>query len=187
MNKILFSTGNERKIKEARAACDLFNIEVEPIKLEFDEIQSHDPINITLRKVEDAYELAGESAIVVADTSWSIPSLNGFPGGYMKDVAEWFTPDDFINLLSSKDDRTIIFRESIVYKDETEVKLFSKEYVGKLASEPRGNSGNAFDKVAEFNGKTFAETQDEDITSHKPEDFVWHEFAEWFSKKEVSL
>ena len=40
--------------------------------------------------------LAGEAAIVVADTSWSIPSLNGFPGGYMKDVAEWFTPEDFI-------------------------------------------------------------------------------------------
>jgi len=182
MNKILFSTGNQRKIIEARAACDLFDIEVVPIKLDFDEIQSHDPINITLRKVEDAYKLAGSSAIVVADTSWSIPSLNGFPGGYMKDVADWFTPEDFINLIADKD-TTIIFRESIVYKDEHEVKVFSKEYTGNIANSPRGNSGNSFDKVAEFNGRTFAEGQDTDQTSHKPEDFVWYDFAKWFSEK----
>ena len=183
MNKIYFSTGNERKIIEARAACDLFGIEVVPIELHFNEIQSHDPIAISEQKVEDAYTLAGKSAIVVADTSWSIPSLNGFPGGYMKDIAEWFNPEDFINLLSDKEDRTIIFRESIVYKDETEVKLFSKEYTGVVSNSPRGTSGNSFDKVAEFNGKTFAENQDQDQTSHRPEDYVWYEFAKWFSEK----
>jgi non-canonical purine NTP pyrophosphatase (RdgB/HAM1 family) len=183
MNKIYFSTGNERKIIEARATCDLFGIEVIPIELHFDEIQSHDPIAISKQKVQDAYERAHTSAIVVADTSWSIPSLNGFPGGYMKDIAEWLSPQDFINLLADKDDKTIIFRETIVYKDETEVKLFSKEYKGVVATSPRGNNGNSFDKVAEFNGKTFAENQDKDQTSHKPEEYVWYEFAQWFSQK----
>ena len=101
----------------------------------------------------------------------------------MKDVAEWFEPEDFINLLSNKKDKTIIFTESIVYKDESEVKVFSKEYKGIIADSPRGNNGNAFDKVAEFNGKTFAESQDKDETSHRPEDFVWFEFAKWFSEK----
>lgn len=183
MNKILFSTGNERKIKEARAACDLFNIEVAPIKLEFDEIQSHDPLAISKQKVEDAYQLTGESAIVVADTSWSFPALNGFPGGYMKDVAEWFTPEDFINLMASKEDKTVIFRETIVYKDATEVKVFTKEYAGSLADTPRGNNGNSMDKVALFNGRTFAESQEAGETSHKPEEFIWYEFAKWFAEK----
>jgi len=183
MNKIHFSTGNKRKIKEARASCDLFGIEIIPIELHFNEIQSHDPITISMQKVEDAYKIAGKSAIVVTDTSWSIPSLNGFPGGYMKDVAEWFKPEDFINLLSDKDDKTIIFRESIVYKDATEVKLFSREYAGVVVNTPRGNNGNSFDKVAEFNGKTFAEHQDQDQTSHRPEEYVWYEFAKWFSEK----
>lgn len=183
MNKIYFSTGNERKIKEARAACDLFGIEVIPIELHFNEIQSHDPIVISKQKAEDAYALANQSAIVVADTAWSIPALRGFPGGYMKDVAAWFNPEDFIHLLSDKKDRTVIFTESIVYKDETEVKVFSKEYKGLIASSPRGDNGNSFDKVAEFNGRTFAESQDKDQTSHQPEDFVWYEFAKWFSEK----
>jgi non-canonical purine NTP pyrophosphatase (RdgB/HAM1 family) len=183
MNKILFSTGNQRKIKEARAACELFNIEVVPVSYEFNEIQSHDPLVISKQKVEDAYKLAGESAIVVADTSWSFPALNGFPGGYMKDVAEWFAPEDFINLMASKEDKSIIFRESIVYKDANEIKVFSKEYKGSISDYPRGNDGNAIDKVALFNGRTLAESHDLGETSHNPEDFIWYEFAKWFSKK----
>jgi XTP/dITP diphosphohydrolase len=183
MNKIYFSTGNERKIKEARAACDLFGIEVVTLELNFNEIQSHDPIAISAQKVEDAYRLADMLAIVIADTSWSIPSLNGFPGGYMKDINEWLSSSDFINLLSDKEDRSIILRESIVFKDEKEVKIFSKEYVGVMAISPRGSNGNSFDKVAEFNGKTLAENHDEGQTSHKPEDYIWYEFAKWFSEK----
>ncbi len=182
MKTILFSTGNQRKIKEARAACELLDIEVVPIKLDFNEIQSHDPIEISKQKAEDAYTLANAEAIVVADTSWSIPALNGFPGGYMKDVAGWFAPEDFINLIADKDP-IIIFTESIVYKDAAEIKIFSKQYVGKIANEPRGNEGNSFDKVAEFNGRTFAESQDLDETSHNPEDFVWYDFAKWYSDK----
>lgn len=187
MSKIYFSTGNQRKIKEARAACDLFNIEVVPIKLDFDEIQSHDPLDISKRKVEDAYELAGQAAIVVADTSWSIPSLNGFPGGYMKDVAEWFGPEDFISLMLGKKDKTIIFRESIVYKDNSEVKIFSNEYTGLIVDTPRGSDGNSLDKVAEFNGITLAESHDLGQTSHKPEDYIWYEFAKWFSANNTRL
>lgn len=186
MNTLYFSTTNQRKIQEANLACELFDIEVIPIALDFDEIQSHNPVNISKQKVEDAFRLAGKEAIVVADTSWTIPTLNGFPGGYMKDVAEWFESKDFLNLLQDKEDRTIIFTETIVYKDKNEVKVFSKEYKGVLADAPRGIKGNSIDKLAEFNGRTFAEGQDLGETSHKPEDFVWYEFAKWFSEKSKS-
>jgi non-canonical purine NTP pyrophosphatase (RdgB/HAM1 family) len=183
MNRIVFSTGNQRKIKEARASCNLFGIEVVPVKIDFDEIQSHDPIAISLKKVDDAFALSGEPAIVIADTSWSIPSLNGFPGGYMKDVAEWFTPEDFISLMSGKNDRTIIFRESVIYKDEHETKVFSKEYEGVVVDTPRGEDGNSLDKIAEFDGRTLAESHDAGQTSHDPKEYVWFEFAEWFAAK----
>jgi len=184
MNTFLFSTGNERKIKEARAGCDLFGIEVVPTALEFDEIQSHDPINISKRKADDAFALVDAPAVVVADTSWSIPALKGFPGGYMKDVYAWFEPEDFINLVKNKADKTIIFIETIVYKDEHEVKIFSKQYTGVIADSPRGENGNSIDKVAEFDGKTLAESHDLGTTSHDPKEYVWYEFAEWFSKKQ---
>ena len=50
-----------------------------------DEIQHHDPLKITEAKVKSAYEKAGQP-VVVNDSSWEIPVLGGFPGGYMKDV-----------------------------------------------------------------------------------------------------
>lgn len=181
MQTILFSTGNERKIKEARAGCELFDIAIEQVVYEFDEIQSHDPVQIATHKVEQAYRLASKP-IVVTDTSWNIPSLNGFPGGYMKDVAEWFTPEDFINLISPKEDKSLIFRESIIYKDADEVKIFSKEYVGTIADSARGG-GNSIEQVAEFDGHTLGERQDQGRSSHDPKDYIWYEFAKWYSEK----
>lgn len=98
MKKILFATGNERKIGEAKAACDDFGIEVEQVDLDIDEIQAHDPTVIAKHKAQEAYKQVNEP-VVVTDTSWNIPVLGGFPGGYMKDVSAWFEPQDFISLM----------------------------------------------------------------------------------------
>lgn len=56
------------------------------------------------------------SPLFVNDLYWEIPSLNGFPGGYMKDIVEWFSARDFINLLSSKNDRRILCHECVIYR-----------------------------------------------------------------------
>jgi len=181
MHEILFATGNDRKIAEARAACDDFGINVKQIKLSIDEIQSHNPIEISTRKVEEAYRQT-KSAVVITDTSWLIPALNGFPGGYMKDIAEWFKPEDFINLVASKGDRSISFTETIIYKDATTTKIFSKEYIGTISVEARGN-GNSVEQITEFDGYTLAERHDQGKLSHDPKDYIWYEFAKWFAEK----
>lgn len=181
MNEILFATGNDRKVAEARAACDDFNIKVKQVKLAIDEIQSHDPVEISMRKVEEAYRQI-QSAVVITDTSWSIPALNGFPGGYMKDVAEWFKPEDFINLVASEANRSISFTETIIYKDADTTKLFSKEYIGNISTEPRGN-GNSVEQITEFDGRTLAERHDQGKLSHDPKEYIWYEFAQWFAEK----
>jgi XTP/dITP diphosphohydrolase len=156
MNEILFATGNERKVAEARAACDDFSI-------------------------TDAYSQI-QSPVVINDTSWSIPALNGFPGGYMKDVAEWFTPENFINLVASSTDRRICITEVVIYKDADTTKVFRQEYVGRISTEPRG-SGNSVEQIAEFDGLTLAEQHDQGKFSHDPKDYIWYEFAQWFAKK----
>jgi len=184
MNEILFATGNDRKIAEARAACDDFNITVKQIKLTIDEIQSHDPVEISMRKVEEAYRQM-QSAVVITDTSWSIPALNGFPGGYMKDVAEWFKPEDFINLVAPGTDRRISFTETIIYKDANTTKLFSKEYIGTISAEPRGH-GNSVEQITEFDGHTLAERHDQGKLSHDPKEYIWYEFAQWY-QAEISV
>jgi len=120
MKYIVLVTGNSRKIGEARAALSNFDIEVRNKQFDINEIQSRDPIKIAKHKAEDAFLMAGEP-IVITDSSWEIPALSGFPGGYMKDVADWFKPSDFLNLLNDHEDRSISFSETIVYKDNEQI------------------------------------------------------------------
>lgn len=180
MKTILFATGNTRKIGEARLACEPFGIEVIARAFDIDEIQSKDGQKISEHKARAAYELAGEP-VVVADTFWNIPALGGFPGAYMKEVAEWFSEQDFLNLMADKDDNDICFSENITYYDGHEVVRFSKEFWGNIVP-PRG-TGNAIENIAEFEGKTLGERRSEGGFSHKPEEYVWYEFAEWLSGK----
>lgn len=179
MKTLLFATGNDRKFKEALAGCDGFDIKVEQVKVDIDEIQSHDPIKISLNKVKSVYEIL-KKPVVISDTSWKIPALNNFPGGYMKDVAEWFTPEDFLNLVKYKDDKRVCFTETLVYQDEKETKIFTKEFWGTFSDTPKG-SGLSIEQVAQFNGSTIGERRDEGKLSHDPKDYIWIELAKWFS------
>lgn len=183
MNRLLLATVNERKVGEARAACDGFGIKIEQIKLDINEIQSRDPVVIAKYKAKEAYRQTN-TPVVITDTAWRIPALNGFPGGYMKDVAEWFEPEDFIILLSNYKDKTICFTEIIVYIDGNNTKVFSQEYEGRVVDKPRGE-GESVEQVAEFNGQTIAESRNQGKFSHQPEDYIWHQFVQWYADETV--
>lgn len=182
MQKITFVTGNKRKVGEARSACDLFDIEVVQREFAIDEIQSLDPIKIAEHKANVAFELAAEP-IVINDAFWSIPALQGFPGGYMKDVTEWFSTDDFLALMRNKSDRSAVITECVIYKDLKTTKLFTKEYQGIFSDKPSGD-GVSIEQLIIINGKTIAEHHNAGDYSIKAEDQVWYDFAKWFIKKE---
>lgn len=143
------------------------------------EIQSRDLAEIAREKAVATFRSL-RKPVVVTDTSWNIPALGGFPGGYMKDVAAWFTPDDYWNLVKDKGDKRISFIESVVYQDERRQQMFSKEYWAMIVNPPRG-IGVSIERVAEFDGFTLGEYRQQANFSHKPEDYVWWEFASWFS------
>lgn len=177
---ILFVTGNKRKVAEAEDACKAFGIEIEQSVVEIDEIQSNEPTKISEHKAREAFEQL-KAPLVVTDTFWSIPALNGFPGAYMKDVSGWYSPEDFLNLIESKEDKTIMFSENIVYIDQAEIKHFTKEFYGMIVP-PRG-IGESIEQVAEFNGLTLGEQRERGGFGHAAEDYVWHDFATWYASK----
>jgi non-canonical purine NTP pyrophosphatase (RdgB/HAM1 family) len=181
MKKILFATGNLRKVGEAKLGCEIFGVEVEQIKVSIDEIQSTDPIKISEYKASQAFK-AVRKPVVVTDSFWEIPALNGFPGAYMKDIVGWFDSKDFLKLIKNKNDKRIAFTESITYKDSKTTKVFSKKYWGCIVSPPRG-TGNSIDNIAEFDGVTLGERRAEGKYSHRPKDYIWYDFAKWYSKK----
>ncbi len=149
MAEIVFATGNERKIREANNMLEGYGIVVKPTIVEIDEIQYHDPAQTTKAKARAAFAFLGES-VVVSDSSWSIPVLGGFPGGYMKDVNIWWSEQDWINIMAPHDDKTIILQEHLAYYDGQGLVHFSQDYLGVFLDEPQGvrvNEKESFERV----------------------------------------
>ena len=178
---ILFATGNDRKVQEARQTFNRNAIGLTVIAVDIDEIQHHDPAEITKAKAVAAYAVTHEP-VVVQDTSWSIPALGGFPGGYMKDTALWWTVDDWMRIMAGQD-RTIVCLEHVAYYDGSQLQHFAAEYHGVFVDTPRGGSdgNNSIERCISLDGKeTFAELHDRgDLASAASQHKHWELFAEW--------
>jgi non-canonical purine NTP pyrophosphatase (RdgB/HAM1 family) len=183
MKEILFATSNSRKIEEANESLKAFDIVVNAIKIDIDEIQHQDSSEITKAKVRAAYEVT-HRPVVVSDTSWEIPALGGFPGGYMKDVSEWFDAKDWLSLMSRHEDKTIYCHEHIAYFDGEELQQFVSTYEGTFIDKPRGrvDAGESIEQVVVLYGDlTMAEylargsiASAGEVLSH------WKQFGEWY-------
>lgn len=183
MRSITFVTGNQRKIEEASSVLARYNITVNPVSLAIDEIQHTSPAKITEHKVKAAYEMLGYP-LVVNDSSWEIPALNGFPGGYMKDIAQWLTAEDFLRLMQDKEDRCIILHDVVAYCDGSHIEIFKLARKGVMIEAPRGE-GSSIDRIVELDGSglTIAEesvwrSDDTPISSDSYQH--WQSFARWF-------
>ncbi|MDQ3158765.1 MAG: hypothetical protein M3P98_01330 [bacterium] len=183
MKEVNYVTGNDYKFSEAVHQLKKHNIKPKQIKLDIDEIQEQGKL-VAIDKARKAYEIT-KKPILVNDASWEIPALNGFPGPYMKDVQDWFSTKDFINLMRDQEDRTVLIIEYLVYKDANTEHVIEHIYKGKIV-EPRGGDkvkANSIEKVAEFNGKTLAEHHDSGKLVHNFDSghSLWDVFAEWYN------
>lgn len=186
MKKILFATGNLRKIEEANKTLSDYGIVAESIKVAIDEIQHDDSTEITKAKARSAYEMTHQP-VVVSDTSWEIPVLNGFPGGYMKDVSAWLDAKDWLALMARHEDKTIYCHENIAYFDGQNLQYFVSTYKGHFISEPRGRidpSESIEQVVILYGGLTLAEYLAKgEIASAGEELNHWKQFGEWYTNQ----
>ena len=183
--KITFITDNPHKLEEAKSVLKNYEIVVESLQFDIDEIQHYNPLEITKSKVRAAYEKAGQP-VVVNDSSWEIPALGGFPGGYMKDVVNWFTAEDFLALMKDKNDRRIILHDVVAYFDGEQLKLFISDQTGVFINQSRGKgtSMNQVVSMEDSGGLTIAEefALRHDGAEINPSHFQhWQKFGEWFT------
>jgi non-canonical purine NTP pyrophosphatase (RdgB/HAM1 family) len=183
MYKVLFATGNSRKIEEATTTLSRYDIGVESITIEIDEIQHSDPAEITKAKARAAFGVTRQPT-VVSDTSWEIPALGGFPGGYMKDIAAWLSAEDWLALMARHEDKTILCHEHVAYFDGNEVQHFVSTYKGRFIEQERGRveSNESFERfVILYGERTMAEQlENGDIASAGETLAHWEQFGEWF-------
>lgn len=187
MKTVLFVTGNKRKVWQANTTLESFGIQVQQIKLDVAEIQSHNPTEIAITKAKSAFELV-QKPLIVCDHAWAIHALNGFPGGYMKDINEWFTADDFLALMRDKTDRSVTLTETIVYTDGESSKTFSVDFKGHIGFDSRGVGSVSGERVTYFDGsdKTIAENIDEGNHARAMEKSAWVLFGEWYKNEPTS-
>lgn len=189
--KLIFVTGNAFKFAMAQGKCAADGVELEQIETEIDEIQGDSPELIAKDKAQKAYEAIGKP-VIVGDDSWCISGLNGFPGPYMKQVNNWFTAQDFINLTHDLEDRRITLTQYLVYTDGIETVLFSKGATGILLKEPRGESDMALWQVCAMDydgGLSIAEAHaaglDKDPKRIAAHPDAWGDMIAWLKNREA--
>lgn len=177
---LYFVTGNQHKIDSAKIILSPLHIEFEVINLPLIEIQSNSIEEIAKNKGEQAYEQL-KKPLIIKDDGWHIDALNGFPGPYMKFVNEWFSVDDYQNLLRSKKNKKVIFTEVICYKDDTQTKVFKGEIEGTYMDTPRGSANHPFMELVTFrkDNLTMAEAANKGLLEFE-ESTAWKDFGKWY-------
>jgi XTP/dITP diphosphohydrolase len=176
---LYFISSNKNKIARAELFLSPFNISFTPKDLELVEIQSHSIEEIAIDKAKNAFDIL-KQPLFVNDHGWFITALNGFPGAYMKYVNEWFTPQDFLNLMRGKKNREMIFTETICFTDGTTTKTFSETKIGHVLYKSKGKN-IPWMTVSSFSDDdtSIAEklaTSPSAINTSK----IYEEFAKWY-------
>ena len=179
---LYFITENQDKLENASHVLDVYGIPFEGKNIPILEIQSDSQKEIVLHKAQQAFEKIRQP-LVVKDDGWYITALRGFPGVYMKYVNQWFTADDFLNLLKPYSNREILFRESVCYIDKNQYKIFINDVKAEILQAPRGN-GKPSMTIVSFrkDHKTMAECSNEGIEFMEGDTSVWHAFAKWYKE-----
>ena len=156
---ILFITGNEHKLSEARAILDGYHVVGKDIDI--DEIQSLDPRAVIRHKVESAYQIARQSCFV-EDVSIVFEALGKLPGPFIKFFLAELGSHKTAELVHKYDNHRAHVLCTIGYADTDGAYSFHE---GRISGEivlPQGESGFGFDPifVADGQEKTFAELPD---------------------------
>lgn len=149
MSKVTFITGNQHK---AEMYAKLLGVPIDHQKLDLDEIQSEDFIEVATHKVEQAYDII-KRPVFIDDFGLSIDDLYGLPGPFTKFFA---VPDERLQNLCAIAGTLPTRRAKVVsvlaYKDSDHLKVFLGQIAGTVATEPRGERGIATDKIFEPDG-----------------------------------
>lgn len=164
--KITIVTGNLNKAQEVAA---FFSGEVEVIHVQLDcpEYRDDDIGEIAYQKARFAYEKL-KTPLIVDDTAFAIPALNGFPGPYAAYVYGTIGNEGISRLMDGRPDLSAWFETAIAYADSGGILVFRGRLEGRIVP-PRGTGGFGYDPIFETGGRTLAEYSltEKSLMSHR--------------------
>ena len=179
--KIFYVTGNNYKFKKAKGCADKLNIDLVQKNLDIKEFQSISIEEIARLKAEQAFSVF-KKPLVVSDSGWRIPALGGFPGPYMHYINEWFTSEDFLNLMRNKKDKSVVLEHVICTASSKGFELFKEEFKGFFTDKAEGK-GISSDEVIKMEGSKYTIAEAQNLGKESFSNFkMWEEAFNWFKK-----
>ncbi len=177
---VVYVTSNELKFKVALQALKHSHITLERTSRNTPEIQS--------KSVEEIAEWSAVWAsqqlnqpVVVMDAGYYIQALNGFPGPFIKFVNEWFSADDYLNLLQGKTNRQVIIRDCLAYCCPKEKPtLFCQLHRGEIANQVGRRNGTPIDQIfiPEGCSKPISEIPVDEMIGYWSNAAIWQELKQ---------
>ncbi|NHW24086.1 MAG: XTP/dITP diphosphatase [Archaeoglobales archaeon] len=155
-----FVTSNEGKFREAKAIAENFSIQIEWIKMEYEEPQGFNLEEIATKSAEKLVDKI-KGPFFIEDSGLFIESLNGFPGPYSSYVFKTIGNRGILKLMEGISNRRAYFKSVIAYFDGSRITLFDGVVEGRISYEIRGNKGFGFDPIFLYGDRTFAEMGEE--------------------------
>ncbi len=158
MTEITFVTRNQIKLKIAQGAFETRGVKIIQEKLEVPEIQAFESEEVAIFSAKFAANSLNKP-IIINDIANYIPSLNGFPGAFIKYINQWLTAQDILKLMAGKTDRRLIVKDIMAYcEPNCEPILFVGERVAQIMEQESGVGTCGFDSITIHQGfeKTLA-------------------------------
>jgi len=196
MEKILFITANQNKLKEVReilgdkyAVISLSDIDfVEEIPEPFDTIAEN-----SIHKANYFFEKM-KLPCISEDSGLEVEALGGKPSAYSARYAGEIKDDKknidkVLSEMASIENRKAKFVSVITYKDSNETESFYGEMKGEIIDRPRGENGFGYDPIFRANGMncTNAEltSEEKNKISHRKKALAL--LITYFQEKETKL
>ncbi len=176
-----FVTSNEHKLHEAQSTCEPYGITIVQGIADVLEIQGTNPQAIAMSKAEQAFSALGKT-VLVNDSSWAIDALKGFPGAYMHDINQWFSPDDFLALMCDRKNRRVALIDTIVQLGHAGCHIFTQQTEGYITDEVRGISGPSSDRIivlGDRHDRTIAERRESGEVASRGVVELWTKFCKF--------
>lgn len=158
LRKLRFISGNPHKMEEATNILHPYSIDVIPINIKLNELQTTDLHKLVREKVLEAFDKIGRP-LFVEHTSIFLDILNGFPGGLGQIFWDTLEADRFTDLFGKAGMNNIEARTIIGYCDGCLLHFFEGTIKGTVAEKPRGPRDFQWDCIfiPEGYAETFAE------------------------------
>ena len=185
MNKVTFITGNKHKLEIANSVLNMYDIEVENIDLEPDEVQDTDIEVISAKSALYASKEINKP-VIKTDVGFEFEALNGFPGAFGKYVFKWLGTEGILKLLEDKTNRKAKSIEVLAYAEPNGfTKTFRMDTELNIRTEAKG-TGSVMDQLMEIKGQKSnygSLTSEEKLEWWKNTDNYFHEFAKWYKER----